>query len=142
MFWGALRPLCAGLAAAGALALWDRPWWAAAWAAGSYLAAHNALALALRWRLLRRGYEWRDQLANRLKAWPAQRLIRTLRLAGLLLVLAALTALLRAVPPQQRLVGVLALAAALLLRAARVSAYRLYAAAVLVGGAASWAGCL
>ena len=38
--------------------------------------------------------------------------------------------------------GVLALAAALLLRAARVSAYRLYAAAVLVGGVASWAGWL
>ena len=142
LFWGALRPLCAGLAVAGALALWNRPVWAAMWAAGAYLVAHNALALALRWRFLRLGYEWRDQIAARLKGWPAQKLIRTLRAAGLVLILASAALLLRAAPQQQRLVGALALAAALLLRAARVSAYRLYAAAVLVGGAASWAGWL
>ena len=142
LFWGALRPLCAGLAAAGALFLWDRPVWAALWAAGVYLAAHNALALALRWRLLRLGYEWRDQLASHLKAWPAQKLIRALRLAGLLLVLAAGAALLRAAPRPQWFMGLLAVAAVLLLRAARVSPYRLYAAAVLAGGAASWAGWL
>jgi mannose/fructose/N-acetylgalactosamine-specific phosphotransferase system component IID len=140
LFWGALRPLCAGLAAAGALALWNRPVWAAVWAAGVYLAVHNALALALRWRLLRLGYEWRDQLASRLKAVPAQKFIRALRLAGLLLVLAAAAALLRAASPAQGVIGLLAVVAALLLRAAHVSSYRLYAAAVLAGAAASLLG--
>ncbi|MCX5796885.1 MAG: PTS system mannose/fructose/sorbose family transporter subunit IID [Elusimicrobia bacterium] len=142
LFWGALRPLCAGLAAAVALALWDRPPWAAAWAVVAYLLVHNALALTMRWGLLRLGYDWRDQIAARLKGWPVQRVIRILRAAGLVLVLAAAALLLRAAPPPQRLVGACALAAALLLRAARVSPYRLYAAAVLAGGAASWAGWL
>jgi mannose/fructose/N-acetylgalactosamine-specific phosphotransferase system component IID len=142
LFWGALRPLCAGLAVAGALALRGRPRWAAAWAAGAYLAVYNAPALALRWRFLRLGYEWRDQIAARLKGWPVQRLIRALRSGGLVLVLTGTALLLRATPPHQRLVGVLAMAAALLLRAARVSAYRLYAVAVLAGAAAFWAGWL
>ena len=140
LFWGALRPLCAGLAAAGALVLWNRPVWAAVWAVGASLVVYNALALALRWRFLRLGYEWRDQIAARLKEWPVQRVIRALRLAGQILVLAAACALLRAMPLAQGVIGLLAVAAALLLRAARVSAYRLYAAAVLVGSAASWVG--
>jgi mannose/fructose/N-acetylgalactosamine-specific phosphotransferase system component IID len=142
LFWGALRPLCAGLAAAGALLLWDRPALAALWAALAYLAAHNALALPLRWGFLRRGYEWRDQIAVRFREWPAQRLIRALRWGGLALVLAAGAALLLATPSQHRLAGLLALAAGLLLRQAQVSAYRLYGAAVLAGGAASLAGWL
>jgi hypothetical protein len=96
----------------------------------------------LRWRLLRLGYEWRDQIAARLKRWDAQRLIRALRSAGLILVLAAAALLLRAAPPPQRLGCALAMAAALLLRTARVSAYRLYAAAVVLGGVASWRGWL
>ncbi|MDD5627688.1 MAG: PTS system mannose/fructose/sorbose family transporter subunit IID [Elusimicrobia bacterium] len=142
LFWGALRPLCAGVAAAGALALWDRPAWAALWAAGSYLAVHNGLSLSLRWGFLGRGYEWRGQIAARLKEWPAQRLIRGLRAAGLVLVLAAAALLLVAAPAPHRVLGGLALAAAVLLRAARVSPYRLYAAAVLAGGAAAAAGWL
>lgn len=142
LFWGALRPFCAVLAAAGALLLWDRPVWAAAWAAGAYLAAHNGLALPLRWSFLRRGYEWKADLAGRLKSWPAQKVIRGLRLAALLLLLAAGVLLLRAVARPQAAVGLLAVAAAWLLREARVSPYRLYAAAVLAGGAASWAGWL
>jgi mannose/fructose/N-acetylgalactosamine-specific phosphotransferase system component IID len=142
LFWGALRPMCAGLAVAGALVLWNRPVWAAVWAFGIYLAVHNALALALRWRFLRLGYEWRDQLASRLKAVPTQKFIRALRLAGLLLVLAAVAALLRATPRAQGGIGLLVMVTALLLRALQVPAYRLYAAAVLVGGAASWAGWL
>ncbi len=142
LFWGALRPLCVGSAVAGVLVLWDRPLWAALWAAGAYLVVHNALALVLRWRFLRLGYEWRDQIAVCLKGWPVQGVIRALRWAGLALVLAGAALLLRATPPQQRLVGVLAMAAALLLRRARVSSYRIYAIGILFGGAASWAGWL
>jgi PTS system mannose-specific IID component len=142
LFWGALRPLCVGLTMAGVLALWKRPFWAAAWAVGSYLVVYNALALTLRWRLLRLGYEWRDQIAAQLKQWDAQRLIRALRSAGLVLVLAAAALMLRAAPPPQRLGFALAVAAALVLRMARVSAYRLYAAAVVLGGVASWTGWL
>jgi mannose/fructose/N-acetylgalactosamine-specific phosphotransferase system component IID len=142
LFWGALRPMCAGLAIAGVLALRDRPWWAAVWAAGIYLVVHNALALVLRWRFLRLGYEWGDQLAARLKEWRVQRLIRALRWAGLALVLTITAWLLRVTPPQQRLAGAMAVAVALFLRPARISAYRLYAAIVLAGGAASWAGWL
>ncbi|MBI5241373.1 MAG: PTS system mannose/fructose/sorbose family transporter subunit IID [Elusimicrobia bacterium] len=142
LFWGALRPLCAALAAVGALLLWGRPVWAVLWAALSYLAAHNVLALSLRWRFLRRGYEWRDGLASHLKSWPAQKLIRALRLAALLLVIGAGAALLRAAPAPQVLLGFSAVAAAWLLREGGVSPYRLYAAAVLAGSAAAWAGWL
>jgi PTS system mannose-specific IID component len=142
LFWGALRPFCAALAAAGALALRQKPLWAAGWAAAAYLLAFNALALALRWRFLALGYEWRDQIAARLKAWPLQRLIRALRWAALALILAAAALLLRAALPHQRLVGACAFAAALLLRTARVSAYRIYALALLSGVAAAWAGWL
>jgi PTS system mannose-specific IID component len=142
LFWGALRPLCAALAAVGALFLWDRPIWAAVWAAGVYLAVHNGLALPLRWRFLRRGYEWGEGLAGQLKSWPVQKQIRALRLAGLLLLLAAAALLLNAVSRPQAVVGLLAVAAAWLLREARVSPYWLYTAAVLAGGAASLAGWL
>jgi len=142
LFWGALRPFCAGLALTGALALGFGSWRAAAWAAAAGLIAYNAVALPLRWRFLRRGYEWKDQIANRLKSWQGQRFIRDLRWTGLALIWAAVALLLRDTAPAQRLAGVLALIAALALRGARVSAYRIYGGAVLAGLAASWAGWL
>jgi len=142
LFWGALRPFCAALALAGALAL--SPWgpWAAAWAAGAYLLVYNGVAMTFRWRCLRLGYEWKDQIAVRLQSWRGQRLIRGLRVGGLVLGAAAAVLMLRLVPPPQRLLGLLALAAGLGLREAGVSAYRLYAGAAAAGAAASWAGWL
>ncbi len=140
MFWGALRPFCAALALTCALALRQRPMEAAVCAAGVYLIAHNAPALWLRWRFLRLGYEWKDQIAVRLKSWPGQKAIRALRASGLALALVSGVLLLGAVPAPQRPIGLLALVAALLLSLARVSAYRIYAAAAGAGYLAYLAG--
>jgi len=142
LFWGTLRPFCAALALAGALVLWPRSPWAAAWAAGAYLLAYNGPAVTLRWRFLRLGYEWKDQIAVRFQEWPGRRLIKGLRVGGLALALAASVLMLRTVPERQRMLGALALAAAVGLQMTRVSAYRLYTAAGLTGLAASLAGWL
>jgi len=141
-FWGALRPFCAVLAAAGAWALWERPRWAAAWAILAYLAAHNGPALLVRWGFLRRGYAWGDQIAARLKAWPGQRGVKAVRLAGLALAVACAVLLLNDVPADRKLPGALALAAAMGLRALRVSAFKVYAAVLLGGLAAGLTGWL
>lgn len=143
LFWGALRPFCAALALAGAMALARQDIWAAAgWAITAYLAAYDVPALALRWIFLRMGYEWKDQIAVRFKDWPGQKAIRYLRWGGSLLSLAAFGLMLRAVPGQLRLFAVLGVAGAAALKVLHISTYKLYISAALIGSIAAWAGWL
>lgn len=94
-FWGALRPFLAALAVAAYLLL-ERAGVASAWlwAAGLYLAAHNAAALTLRWWGLGEGYDQGARLAaglQRLRLKSATKIVRGAGLAlGSLLLLAAL----------------------------------------------------
>ena len=141
IFWGALRPSCAALALFLALWLKRYGWTQAALGAGAgYLAAYNLPAIALRWRLLRWGYDWKDQIATRLKDWPSQALIKRLRLVGLVLALAAGAFMLRFAPESRRFAGMLALAVYLGLKFAGVPTYRLYAATCVAGFCAALVG--
>ena len=143
LFWGALRPFCAALALAGALLLLRRgPAAAAFWAAAAYLVAYNIPVLSLRWRFLRQGYEWKDEIGVRLKEFAGQRLIRLLRRGGLVLAIVSAGLMLRAVPPAVRLPGLLALTAAAASKCAGLSGYRLYAGAAAAGFCAALAGWL
>lgn len=143
LFWGALRPFAAALALNACLILGRLGCAEAAlWSAVLYLAAYNAAALALRWRGLRLGYDWRDRIAGRLKEFPWQGWIRGVRRVGAVLALAALVlGLAWAELPGERSAGFLTFAAAwLLLGLGPASSARLYAAACLLGGLASAVG--
>ncbi|MFA6004428.1 MAG: PTS system mannose/fructose/sorbose family transporter subunit IID [Elusimicrobiota bacterium] len=143
LFWGALRPFCAALALAGAMAFARRSiWLAAIWSAAAYLAAYDLPALALRWGFLRLGYEWKDQIAVRLRDWPGQKTIRYLRWGGSLLALGACGLMLWAVPGPLRGLAALGVAATVGLKVLQVSAYKLYVSAALIGTIAAWAGWL
>ena len=119
-----------------------KPWMSAAWAAAVYLGVYNAVTMPWRWRFLRLGYEWKDKIAVRLQDWPGQKLIKRLRLAGLAAGLAAFAVMLWLTPDDNRLTGVVALVVALGLKTWRISAYKLYAAAILAGIVAGWSGWL
>jgi mannose/fructose/N-acetylgalactosamine-specific phosphotransferase system component IID len=128
LFWGALRPFCAALALSGALLLANSETSSAAlWAAVVYLLAYNVPVLTLRWRFLRQGYEWKDQIGVRFKDFGGQRIIRLLRWGGLALTGLAAVLMLAAVAPPSRLPGLLAAAVAVICRFAGLSGYRLYA---------------
>lgn len=131
LFWGALRPACA--AAALVVGMITRSPLAAV---AVYLTAYNLPALWLRWRGLRLGYEWKGDIAARLKDYPFQRWIRVLKFSATALLVALLGLLSLATPTGPlRIVG---LSCAVLF--AVVQAYRpattavsFYAAACVLG---------
>lgn len=153
LFWGTLKPFCAALALAAGFTAWrlggSR---ALLWMPAAYLAVYNLPAIALRWRGIRWGYEWRDQIALKLKEFPWQAWIRRLRLAGLVLALGLCVLMLWSAPGPgasgtfgPRSVGVVMLAAYILalgLFPAVLSTYRIYAATCALGGLAAAAGWL
>ncbi len=109
-FWGALRPACAALSLFAALVAWPYSRrLALALMPLVYLAAHNAPTLFLRWNGLRWGYQWREDIAARLKSVPWQRWIRAARVLAAVLC-AGLFALALAGAPSSgaRLAGILA----------------------------------
>ncbi|MBI5630478.1 MAG: PTS system mannose/fructose/sorbose family transporter subunit IID [Elusimicrobia bacterium] len=147
LFWGALQPFCAALAAALGLFLWRLGAGAAAFPAMAavYLAAYNAPALFLRWRGLRWGYEWREQIAVKLKGFRWQAWILRLRGMGLVLALGVYALIADAswpgAPAPQPWLGWLALVAyAAAGFSPWFSAYRLYGLTALAGALAAAAG--
>lgn len=136
LFWSALRPFCAALGLAVAALLWSSgPGRAAAAGTVVFLAAFNAPGLALRAAGLGWGYARKEGLAAWLKAWPWQRSIRRLRLAGLALVLAAAWMLF---PGLASCAGLGVLFA--ILNFSGLSSSRLYAALCVIGALAAFLG--
>lgn len=89
-FWGALRPACAALAGALALALVcaGLPVSCAAFvAAGGYAAAFNTPALWVRWKGLSLGYEMGEAVVVELQRWDWQAKLFVLRKSGFLIAL-------------------------------------------------------
>jgi fructoselysine and glucoselysine-specific PTS system IID component len=138
LFWQTLRPFCAAVALLVGLYLW-RSGVAAAPAAMAicYLVLYNAPSLNARIQGFALGYEWRDQIAVRLKRYPWQAWIKALRWGG-----TALSALLMAVAlagarvPLERLAGVVAVLVFLIadrFTLRPVSAAKLYSGVVVVG---------
>ncbi|MBI3551118.1 MAG: PTS system mannose/fructose/sorbose family transporter subunit IID [Elusimicrobia bacterium] len=147
IFWQTLRPLCAAAALLSGFLLWKAGVSAApAGAAIMYLILFNIPAITLRWRGFELGYQWRDQIAVRLKGYPWQVWIKRLRQAGtaLAVVLLAL-ALVFAGGRAERLVGVLVVLGCLIadrVAPRPVSAVKLYIGTAALGGAATLAGWL
>jgi mannose/fructose/N-acetylgalactosamine-specific phosphotransferase system component IID len=141
-FWGTLRPFGAALSLILWMVLRTRMGWlgAALGAAGAYLVAYNLPAQWWRWHSLRKGYEWRDAIAEHLKDIPVQAAMRVLRLTGLVGVVVIVTLMMSAAPWEQRLAGGVALAVYAGLKFLPVSAYRLYAASCAAGILAALAG--
>lgn len=110
LFWGALRPACAAAALVfGMLAgrLYGAPGLAAM--ALLYLVLYNGPALWLRWRGLELGYEWKGDIAARLKEFSLQSRIRVLKRAAVVLFAVLLLLLLLATPESSaRVLGLLA----------------------------------
>ncbi len=85
LFLGVMRPFCMALAlCAGFLAAMavDLGSGAMLLSAGFYMVAYAAPSLWLRFNGIRRGYEWGENVVERLKPFSWQKLIRRLRLSG------------------------------------------------------------
>lgn len=144
-FWAALRPAAAAGALVFGMVAW-RLWGPAGLAAmpAVYLFVYNGPALWLRWRGLSLGYEWKGELAARLKDVPCQRLIRaTKRAAALLLVALFALVTVAAGSWAERaagLVGAAAFAAAARYAPATTAAsfYAWVCAAGILGSLAGW----
>jgi PTS system mannose-specific IID component len=139
-FWGTLRPFCAALALAATLAAWPSRW-AILGGVTLYLVSHNVFGLGLRWTGLRLGYDWKENIALRLKKLPAQAALRSLRLSGGALALAACAFALKASSSDSRgaLMGSAALFLALKIKG--FGSYELYGGACVagvIGSAAGW----
>ena len=143
LFWVTLRPACAALALAGALffSLWSVRA-GAAWTLVAYLGLYNGVTIPWRWTFLRLGYEWKEQIAARLKDWSGPRLMRRLRWVAMAAALAVFALLLWSASDGERLTGAVTVAVAWVLKTWRISAYKLYAAAVMAGIVAAWVGWL
>jgi len=135
-FWGALKPACAAMTILTWLVLWtagvSHP---LAWGALAYLVAYNVPAVWIRWKGLRMGYYFGEQLPAELKKLRWQSKTRWTRRVGLCAASALALACL-IVPPfggTPGLKGAAALAAALGLRSLGVSTMRLYAGAAALG---------
>jgi mannose/fructose/N-acetylgalactosamine-specific phosphotransferase system component IID len=145
LFWQTLRPFCAAVALLAGLYLW-RSGTAAAPAAMAlcYLALYNAPSINARRQGFALGYEWRDQIAVRLKRYPWQSWIKALRWGGTgLAVLLMIFALAGARLPIERLAGILATLAFLIadrVALRPVSAAKLYSGVVAFGTLAACAG--
>jgi len=139
LFWGALRPLAAGLAVLAAIGAWrlglPRP---AVTGAGLGVLAFAAPALAARWLGVDRGLRDADRAALALAALPAQRAIQAARWAAAVVVFAAAAAAL-SLPAweSRRVLSAAAFAAGAGLSRAGVGALRLALAAGLLGAAAA-----
>lgn len=145
LFWGALRPACAAAALiAGMLG------WRLAGPAGLllmpllYLALYDLPALWLRWRGLSWGYEWKADIASRLKGFAWQTWIsRAKKTAAVLLVALLLLVTAAAGSWAERAAGLFAAGAYALAsrRAPGTTAASFYAWACLagvIGSAAGW----
>lgn len=145
-FWGALRPASAALALLCGLAAWRLNVPGAVWIMVLvYLAAYDVPALWVRWNGLRWGYQWRADIAHKVKSLRGQRWIRACRAAAAVLGLALLALTFFAAPT--RWVRGLGLGAtAVYLLAARLfpglTPARVYAAVCAAGIAAAAAGWL
>lgn len=144
-FWSALRPAAAAAAVCAGLAV-SRSGWprAGLTTAVVYLAAYNIPALWLRWRGLTLGYEWREQLPLKLKAFEIQAWVRRVRFGGTALALGGFLLLAANADPSLRLYGALSFGfcwAAYLVLPGQATALRLYGlgcAAGLFGAAVGW----
>lgn len=146
-FWSALRPAAASAALFTGLFLARGSWGRAGFATAlTYLVAYNVPALWLRWSGIGLGYEWREQLPVKLKAFDLQAWVRSVRIAGTALALGCFALLITlSADTSLRLFGALAFGACwvgYLLLPGRVSAVRLYGAACAVGLVAAFAGWL
>jgi mannose/fructose/N-acetylgalactosamine-specific phosphotransferase system component IID len=144
LFWQTLRPFSAAAALALGAWLWHAGLPQAAPAmALFYLAVYNIPAVSLRWKGFLWGYQWREQIALRLKDFAWQAWIRRLRLAGTVLgLLLVVLALAWQRQPAERALAAVALLAGpvadrILARA--VPAWGLYAGAVALGSFAGLA---
>jgi mannose/fructose/N-acetylgalactosamine-specific phosphotransferase system component IID len=145
LFWQTLRPFAAAVSLLTAFWLWRlglRP--AVAAMAFFYLAVYNIPSVALRWKGLKWGYDWREQIAARLQGFSWQAWISRLRLAGTAVSVLLIVSLLAAVDGRsQKLLAVLALLAGPVvdrLYPRAVSAVGLYAGAGVLGTLAAAAG--
>lgn len=145
LFWGGLRPACAAAALiAGMLG------WRAAGPAGLllmpllYLALYDLPALWLRWRGLSWGYEWKADIATRLKGFAFQGWISLAKRAAAVLLFALLLLVTAAAGSwAERAAGLFAAGAYALAsrRAPATTASSFYAWACLagvIGSAAGW----
>lgn len=146
-FWSALRPAAASAALFTGLFVAHAGWAQAGLAmALTYLVAYNVPALWLRWSGISLGYEWREQLPARLKGFELQTWVKRLRQAGTGLALACVVLMgSMAAEPALRMFGAAVFVvswAAYLLLPGRVSAARLYAAALALALLAALTGTL
>lgn len=145
-FWSALRPAAASAALFTGLFLARGNWGRAGFATAlTYLVAYNVPALWVRWAGINLGYEWREQLPAKLKAFDLQAWVRRVRFAGTALALGSFLLLASLAEPSLRLFGALCFGAcwaAYVLLPGRVTAVRLYSAALGVGLIAAFAGWL
>jgi PTS system mannose-specific IID component len=139
LFWGSLRPACAGLAWLAGLVVARTlgPMHGAAAAVLVYLIAYNVPALWTRWKGLQLGYAWGERIAIELRSLRPQALIRKTALAGGVATLGCAAMLLWSEP--RPLLSALSLAAFLILK---FEAARLYGGACAAGILASAAGFL
>lgn len=145
LFWQTLRPFCAALSLVTAFWLWRLDARQAVPAmALLYLAVYNIPSVALRWKGLKWGYDWREQIAARLQGFAWQAWISRLRLAGTAVSVLLIAALLAAAGGRaQKLLAVLALLAGPIadrLYPRAVSAVALYMGASVLGALAAAAG--
>lgn len=92
LFWGAWRPLCAALAMALVFALPTAHQRPVVFGVVVYLILYNILAQWFRWSGIRWGYEFGEQVAERLKRLDLQRSLRRIRYSGLILAAFAVIA--------------------------------------------------
>lgn len=144
-FWSALRPAAVSAALFTGLFVAHGGWAQAGLAmALTYVVAYNVPALWLRWSGISLGYEWREQLPARLKAFELQTWVKRLRQAGAGLAVGCVLLMgSMAAEPGLRLFGAAVFVvswAAYRLLPGRVSAPRLYAAALALAALAALAG--
>ena len=145
LFWQTLRPFCAAAALLAGFWLWRLgAGWAVSAMALLYLAVYNIPAVSLRWKGLRWGYDWREQIAARLQGFAWQAWISRLRLAGTAVSVLLIASLLAAAGGRaQKMLAVLAFLAGPIadrLYPRAVSAVAVYMGAGVLGTLAAAAG--